>query len=97
MSTMLNSAVRFALNSWIALCRTTAVQAGIERALALQLTDRLSTSDAFLQSHAEHSDLVEVRYRAKRGWQERIGVAAELAVERGFRRLLRSEQDQRFL
>ncbi len=68
-----------------------------QRALALQLTDRLSTSDAFLQSHAEHSDLVEVRYRAKRGWQERIGVAAELAVERGFRRLLRSEQDQRFL
>ena len=68
-----------------------------QRALALQLTDRLCTSDAFLQSHAEHSDLVEVRYRAKRGWQERIGVAAELAVERGFRRLLRSEQDQRFL
>ena len=43
-----------------------------QRALALQLTDRLSTSDAFLQSHAEHSDLVEVRYRAKRGWQEHL-------------------------
>ena len=68
-----------------------------QRALDLQLTDQLSTSDAFLQSRVEHSDLVEVRYRVKRGWQERLGVAAELAVERGFRRLLRSEQDQRFL
>ena len=68
-----------------------------QRALDLQLTDRLTTSDAFLQSRAEDSDLVEVRYRVKRGWQERLGVAAEVAVERGFRRLLRSEQDQRFL
>jgi serine protease SohB len=68
-----------------------------QRALDLQLTDRLSTSDAFLQSRVEHSDLIEVRYRVKRGWQERLGAAAEVAVERGFRRLLRSEQDQRFL
>lgn len=68
-----------------------------QRALDLKLTDRLMTSDAFLQSRTEHSDLVEVRFRVKRGWQERLGVAAEVAVERGFRRLLRSEQDQRFL
>lgn len=68
-----------------------------QRALEKNLADRLCTSDGFLLEHLEGSDLIEVRFRAKRNWQERLGMAAETAVERGFRRLLKSEQDQRYL
>jgi len=65
--------------------------------LEKNLVDQLCTSDAFLLQRLESTDLIEVRFRAKRTWQERLGMAAEAAVERGFRRLLQSERDQRFL
>ena len=68
-----------------------------QRALEKNLTDRLCTSDSFLLERLDSCDLIEVRFRFKRGWQGRLGLAAEAAVERGFRRLLQSEQDQRFL
>ena len=68
-----------------------------QRALEKNLADRLCTSDSFLLEHLEDSDLIEVRFRAKRNWQERLGMAAETAVEKGFRRLLKTEQDQRYL
>ncbi len=68
-----------------------------QRALEKNLADRLCTSDSFLVEHLEGYDLIEVRYRAKRSWQEKLSLAAEMAVERGFRRLLKSERDQHFL
>ena len=68
-----------------------------QRALEKNLVDQLCTSDAFLLQRLESTDLIEVRFRAKRTWQERLGMAAEAAVERGFGRLLQSERDQRFL
>ena len=68
-----------------------------QRALEKNLADRLCTSDSFLVEHLEGYDLIEVRYRAKRSWQEKLSLAAEMAVERGFRRLLKSERDQQFL
>jgi len=68
-----------------------------QRALDKNLADRLCTSDSFLVEHLEGYDLIEVRYRAKRSWQEKLSLAAEMAVERGFRRLLKSERDQQFL
>jgi len=68
-----------------------------QRALEKSLADRLCTSDSFLVEHLEGYDLIEVRYRAKRSWQEKLSLAAEMAVERGFRRLLKSERDQQFL
>ena len=68
-----------------------------QRALEKNLADRLCTSDSFLVEHLEGYDLIEVRYRAKRSWQEKLSLAAEMAVERGFRRLLNSERDQQFL
>ena len=68
-----------------------------QRALEKKLADRLCTSDSFLVEHLEGYDLIEVRYRAKRSWQEKLSLAAEMAVERGFRRLLKSERDQQFL
>ena len=68
-----------------------------QRALEKNLADRLCTSDSFLVEHREGYDLIEVRYRAKRSWQEKLSLAAEMAVERGFRRLLKAERDQQFL
>jgi serine protease SohB len=68
-----------------------------QRALEKNLVDQLCTSDAFLLQRLESTDLIEVRFRAKRTWQERLGMAAEAAVESGFRKLLQSERDQRFL
>jgi len=68
-----------------------------QRALEKKLADRLCTSDSFLVEHLEGYDLIEVRYRANRSWQEKLSLAAEMAVEKGFRRLLNSEQDQQFL
>ena len=68
-----------------------------QRALEKHLADRLCTSDSFLVEHLEGYDLIEVRYRAKRSWQDKLSLAAEMAVERGFRRLLKTERDQQFL
>jgi len=68
-----------------------------QRALEKNLADRLCTSDSFLVEHLEGYDLIEIRYRVKRSWQEKLSLAAEMAVERGFRRLLKSERDQQFL
>lgn len=68
-----------------------------QRALEKQLADSLSTSDEYLLGRVDDWDLVEVRYRVKRGWQERLGLAAESAVERGLRKILQSERDSRFL
>lgn len=68
-----------------------------QRALEKNLVDQLCTSDTFLLQRLESTDLIEVRFRAKRTWQERLGMAAEAAVDRGFRRLMQSERDQRFL
>ena len=68
-----------------------------QRALEKNLADRLCTSDSFLVEHLAGYDLIEIRYRVKRSWQEKLSLAAEMAVERGFRRLLKSERDQQFL
>ena len=42
-------------------------------------------------------DIVEVRYRARRSWQEKLGLAAGHIVDRSIKRLMKSERDQRFL
>ncbi|MDG2459604.1 MAG: protease SohB [Luminiphilus sp.] len=68
-----------------------------QRALEKNLVDQLCTSDAFLLERLDSADLIEVRFRAKRNWQERLGMAADTLVARAFKRLLQSEQDQRYL
>ena len=47
------------------------------------LVDELQTSDAFIQHHLEDWDVFDVRFVHKKNWQEKLGVAAEGAVERG--------------
>ena len=68
-----------------------------QQTLEKNLADRLCTSDAFLVERRVSHELIEVRYRNKKGWQERLGMAAETAVERGVRRFIKTGQDQQFL
>jgi serine protease SohB len=68
-----------------------------QRALEKKLVDRLCTSDSYLMEKSNEHDLVEVRFRAKRSWQEKLGLAAGHIIDRSLKRLIKSEQDQRFL
>jgi len=68
-----------------------------QQTLEKNLADRLCTSDSFLMERRVSHELIEVRYRNKKGWQERLGMAAEMAVERGMRRFIKTGQDQQFL
>jgi len=53
-----------------------------QQALEAQLIDELGTSDSFIQSQLEGSDILEVRYSLKKTWQEKLGMAAEGTIER---------------
>ena len=68
-----------------------------QQTLEKNLADRICTSDSFLMERRVSHELIEVRYRNKKGWQERLGMAAETAVERGMRRFIKTGQDQKFL
>jgi serine protease SohB len=68
-----------------------------QRALEKRLVDRLCTSDSYLMEKSIDRDLVEVRYRARRSWQEKLGLAAAHVLDRSVKRIMKTEQDQRFL
>ena len=53
-------------------------------ALQEGLIDELQTSDAFVQARLADWDVFEVRFAHKKNWQEKLGMAAEGAVERSF-------------
>ncbi len=50
-------------------------------ALERGLVDRLQTSDAFIQQRLDDWDVYEVRFVHKKSWQEKLGVAAQGALE----------------
>jgi len=56
-------------------------------ALAIGLVDALQTSDAYVQEQLQERDVFEVKYVQKKPWQEKLGMAAEGAVERGLLKL----------
>ena len=58
-----------------------------ERALERGLVDEVQTSDSFIQSRLKETDIFEVRHVRKRSWQEKLGLAAEGALERAFLKL----------
>ena len=68
-----------------------------QRALEKRLVDRLCTSDSYLIEKSADHDVVEVRYRARRSWQEKLGLAAGHVIDRSIKRLIKTEQDQRYL
>jgi serine protease SohB len=55
-----------------------------QHALQEGLVDELQTSDAFVQSRLADWDVFEVRFVHKKNWQEKLGLAAEGALERAF-------------
>ena len=58
-----------------------------QTALSVHLIDELGTSDAYIQSQLDDADILEVCYTPKKTWQEKLGFAAEGALERTFMKL----------
>ena len=67
-----------------------------QRAIERGLVDELQTSDTYVQSCLAERDVYEVKHIQKRNWQERIGVAAETAMERGFLKLWQATINRQF-
>jgi len=53
-----------------------------QKAIEIGLVDELQTSDAFLQGRLADWDVFEVKFVHKKNWQEKLGFAAEGALER---------------
>ncbi|MFK7978161.1 MAG: protease SohB [Halioglobus sp.] len=62
-----------------------------QNALTEGLVDELQTSDAFIQEKLEDWDIYEVRFVHRKNWQEKLGMAAESAVERGLMKILQRD------
>jgi serine protease SohB len=65
-----------------------------KNALDQGLVDELQTSDAFVQARLEDRDVYEVRFVHKKNWQEKLGMAAEGALERAFLRIWQRGQER---
>ena len=55
-----------------------------QQAVERGLVDEIQTSDAFIQSQIKDCDVFDVRFVHKKNWQEKLGIAAEGAIERAF-------------
>jgi serine protease SohB len=58
------------------------------QALEQSLIDEVSTSDEFLMARRADHDLFLVQYVAKKSWQEKLGVAAEMGIDKALNRWL---------
>ncbi len=63
-----------------------------QNALAEGLVDELQTSDAFVQSRLADWDVFDIRFVHKKNWQEKLGLAAESALEKSFLKILQRGQ-----
>jgi serine protease SohB len=59
------------------------------------LIDELQTSDAFVQQRLADWDVFEVKFVHKKNWQEKVGLAAEGALERAFLKIWQRGQGGR--
>ncbi len=58
-----------------------------QRAMDVHLVDELLTSDSYILDHLESHGVFEVRYVPRKNWQQKLGLAAENALERSFLKL----------
>jgi serine protease SohB len=58
-----------------------------QQALDKGLIDELLTSDSYVQTALKDRDVFEVRHVLKKGWQEKLGMAAEGSIQRGLLKL----------
>ncbi len=66
------------------------------KAMEMQLIDQLGTSDQYLMDQRSSADIYQLKYIAKKSWQERLGIAAEGAMSTAIDRLWQSLQQTRF-
>jgi serine protease SohB len=64
------------------------------KALEVGLIDSLQTSDAFVQEKLKDLDFFEVKFVHKKNWQEKMGFAAEGAMEKVFLKLWQRAQNR---
>ena len=64
-------------------------------ALEVGLVDELQTSDSLVQGRLADWDVFEVKFVQKKNWQEKLGFAAEGALEKAFLRIWQRGQDRR--
>lgn len=67
-----------------------------QRALSNHLVDELMTSDEYIHQRAQTADVFEVQYVFKKSLQEKLGVAAQSAVDRVVLTWLSRLQNSRF-
>ncbi|MCP5131174.1 MAG: protease SohB [Pseudomonadales bacterium] len=65
-----------------------------QKALEVGLVDELQTSDAFVQGRLADWDVFEVRFVHKKNWQEKLGFAAEGALEKAFLKIWQKGQER---
>ena len=65
-----------------------------QQALTEGLVDELQTSDAFIQGRLADWDVYEVRFEHKKNWQEKLGMAAEGALEKTFLRIWQTGRER---
>jgi serine protease SohB len=58
-----------------------------QRALQQKLVDSLKTSDDYIQEKLNSHNVYEVHFVPKKNWQQKLGLAAENAMERSFLKL----------
>jgi len=68
-----------------------------QRAIEKGLVDELQTSDGFVQACLPERDVFEVKHVLKKHWQEKLGLAAEGAVNRAVTRLWQAATQRRQL
>lgn len=61
------------------------------QALQEKLVDELQTSDEFIQQSLSERDVFELKYVHKKNWQEKLGLAAEGAIERALLKILQRD------
>ena len=59
------------------------------------MVDELQTSDAFLQDRLKDWDVYEVKFVLKKQWQEKLGMAAEGALEKVFLKIWQRSQERK--
>lgn len=65
-----------------------------QKAIEEGLIDTLQTSDAFVQERLADWDVYEVKFVHRKNWQEKLGFAAEGALERSFLKIWQRGQDR---
>jgi len=65
-----------------------------QKALEMGLVDELQTSDALVQGYLADWDVFEVKFVHKKNWQEKLGLAAEGALEKAFLKIWQKGQQR---